>query len=217
MHQAAVFQSGYRPLQHFPCPPFHCRTYHLLSTLRLLSWPHWTKTWGVIGSRLEEATKCPTFLLQQAGKFCFVHVSLGQHHTPRLCLSGSSVCWWGRSLGWQGPFPQILPSSKTKYYKYFIWNHVLFADVNLQLEAGTGREVTWDGTYKWFRLFVGSLLVNKFVLLKTSDCFYSGITLLASQYTEHCYPKKLERYYFVLLYLVFCNSIVVTKKKNRKR
>lgn len=104
------------PLQPLPCLPFNCRlvTFHLLSTLRLLSWLHWMKIWGVTGNRLEEATKYPTFLLQQAGKFCCVHVSLGQHHTPKLYLSGSSACWWGRSSGWQGPSLQTLPSSKTK-------------------------------------------------------------------------------------------------------
>lgn len=122
MCQATVFKLHTSLVSSLPTfSKYWLVTFHLFFTLRLPIWHHWTKTSGLTGSRLEEAIKYLTSLLRQGVKFCCVHVSLGQHRTPKLYHSGYSVCWWMRSSGWQGPSLQTLPSSKSKRLTFFIW------------------------------------------------------------------------------------------------
>lgn len=74
--------------------------------LRRLFWLQWTTIWN----RLLKAGKSRTSLLLRAGRSCWERVFPDPLRTPRLCLSGSSACWWRMSSGWRGPSLQTLRS-----------------------------------------------------------------------------------------------------------
>lgn len=90
-----------------------------LCPFRLPSWRPSMRTWDLTRSKLGGAAEYQTSLLQQAGRSCCAPVCRDQQRTPRRCLSGSSVSWWGRSLGWPEPSPQTRPSFKSYICEQF--------------------------------------------------------------------------------------------------